>query len=283
MNTLTATAILSYFWFISRILPNYAAKRALKLMFTVDKTKAQSKKIPKADIVTRLPDGSHLHVWKGESDKSVLLIHGWNGSFDHFQTLFPLLRDRSITIYGVAPLGYGKSNEMMSNPKLFINAIKHACKLIPRPVNAAVGHSMGAGALAIAASEIELNPQTDMKAKDIIANKLVLISSPASFLEVIERFANALRLSTKATMLFTNKVEELVGKHEEVEVVNKVKSSTIPSLVIHDRYDKQIPFKDAQRLVNTSKIATLYQTEQLGHTRILFNSTVCDKILMEIE
>lgn len=270
MKTLIVAVIQSYFWLISRLRPDFSAKKALKLMFTVDKAKTVSRKIPASDAVHNLPGGAHLHEWRGTSGKSVLLIHGWNGSLDHFQALIPKLVENNVTIYGVSPVGFGLSAEKVSHPRLFVEAIKETKQLLPGKVDVAIGHSMGAGALAIAASEVS------------VADKLILISGPASFLDVIKRFAAAIKLSPRATESFANEVEALVGKHEEVEVARKVSSLEIPCTIIHDKFDKQIPYKDALRLADSLKIATLHSTENLGHTRVLFNDVVCKRVLSEV-
>lgn len=211
--------------------------------------------------------GGHLYTWKGSSDKAILLIHGWNGSLDHFEAIIPHLISQNYSVYGISPAGFGHSKQKLSHPGLFVDAIKQSVKLIPTQIDLAIGHSMGAGALGLAASQVT------------VANRLIFISSPASFLNVINRFAKAIKLGAKASEIISNEVEVLVGLHREFEVADKVGSLEVPCTVIHDKFDKQVPFGDALRLVDSLKSSTLLATENLGHTRILSDTSVCKRIL----
>ncbi|MDM7861157.1 alpha/beta hydrolase [Alteromonas sp. ASW11-36] len=265
MNTISV-----YFWSVSRIFPAFSAQRALKLMFTVDTPKTIQSNIPAPDELLRLPSGAHLYKWKGNGQKTVLLVHGWNGSFEDFKELFRKLVERNMTIYGVSPAGYGPSNEEISHPKLFVDAIIEAQHSISKTIDVGIGHSMGAGALALAASQCK------------IANKLILISSPSSFLDVVKRFAFAIKLGRRAKRLFLDQVEILVGKHNEVEVAEKVRLLDVPCTIIHDIFDSQVPYTNALRLADNIKYSTLYPTENMGHKRLLSSYTICELVLSKI-
>lgn len=267
MKNFVVTAYQFYFWIMSRIAPNLSANKAIKLIFTVNNNRAKYRKIPEPDSIERLSGGGYLYAWKGTSDKTILLIHGWNGSVDHFEVIITHLISQNCTVYGISPAGFGHSEQKHSHPGLFVEAIKQSVTLIPNQIDLAIGHSMGSGALGLAASQVT------------VANKLVFVSSPASFLNVIDRFAKAIKLSAAASKIFSNAVEVLVGSHSEFEVADKVDSLDVPCFVIHDKFDKQVPFDDALRLVNSLKLSTLLATENLGHTRILSNTFVCKKIL----
>jgi hypothetical protein len=50
-------------------------------------------------------------------------------------------------------------------------------------------------------------------------------------------------------------------------------------LIVHDRGDRTIPFAESERLVRAWPMASLFATEGLGHTRILANVGVHERVL----
>jgi len=51
-----------------------------------------------------------------------------------------------------------------------------------------------------------------------------------------------------------------------------------PVLLIHDTSDKEIPFAEALRLQQAMPTAILYQTQGLGHRRVLRDPAVIDTV-----
>lgn len=271
MNKLIIRLYQIYFGVLSRLAPSYAAERAVSLIFSVNKDKNQSTQLPKADETIALPSGGHLLKWSGNQEKSILLIHGWNGSLDQFENLFGRFIEKGFTVYGLTPVGHGRSHAKQSHPGEFVAAIKEAIQIVPNVFDMAIGHSMGAGTLAVAAAEVN------------IAKKLALIASPASFFDVIQRFALALKLNRKATVQFSRQVESLVGlSHSELEVHEKVKSLSIPCVLVHDESDREVPYHDALRLLEAIPEVELFTTKNEGHNRILKSKIVEDSVMSQL-
>ena len=53
----------------------------------------------------------------------------------------------------------------------------------------------------------------------------------------------------------------------------------VPTLVVHDRGDRQTPYADAERLVGSLPDARLVTTEGLGHRRILRDPAVVAEVV----
>ncbi len=58
-----------------------------------------------------------------------------------------------------------------------------------------------------------------------------------------------------------------------------IAASRVPTLVIHDNQDKEVPVADGQAIADRSPAARFLPTEGLGHRRILRSSMVADAIV----
>lgn len=271
MRTLLLWGYQSYFWLISRLFPRYAAAKALDLLFTVSpKAKSQTRlKMP--DETVQLTSGAHLLKWEGKRKECLLLVHGWNGSLDQFSTAFNYFNALEYTIYGLSPAGHGLSTQAQSHPGLFVDAIKDVRIYLQKTVDIAIGHSMGGGALALAASELQ------------IAKQIVLIATPASFLDVVKRFAGAILLGRRCLDQFLFQVEQFVGRpHASLEVIEKVRTLSVPAVVMHDELDREVPFNDALRLNQAIPEVELLSTRGVGHNRILKEDAMLKTIVLRL-
>lgn len=251
----------------SQLLPGHSASTARKLMMTPRVKKNQRSELPAPDRVVQTGQESYLSVWEGVGPHSALLIHGWSGSPEQFTQIFASFRDRDYTIYIVHPAGHGPSTAKISHPLKFVESIRLAAEFIKKPVDVAIGHSMGAGALAVCASEMQL------------FKKLVLISGPASFEGVLRRFAKFLNLSEKATNAFLRHVESFVRyPTEQLNVSERCKNISAPVLIVHDELDREIPFEDSLVLKAACSNGTHLSTNRLGHRKLLGDPDVVGAI-----
>lgn len=273
MKKLILAGYKAYYASVSTMLPKIASSQALKLLFTVRKPSSPPSCLPVApEKILLKSSNAHLSIWKGNSNKTALLIHGWNGDLTQFTRIFDALREREYTIYGIHPRAHGPSRYTMSHPGFFIEAVTEASVWLGKNFDIAIGHSMGAGALGCVSSTVN------------IAKSLVLISSPASFLDVISRFASALSLTGRAKPLFHIDVENYVGLgFEALEVHQLLGRSNIPSLLVHDVADKQVPFSDAKKLFDANDNAHLLPMQNTGHTKILGDAKTVSQIFKWVD
>ncbi|MDP9141929.1 MAG: alpha/beta hydrolase [Pseudomonadota bacterium] len=199
----------------------------------------------------------------GERDAPVvLMLHGWEGrptQFAHF--IEPLLRAGRQVVALDAP-GHGGSAGDESNAILFTHALLEAAVEIPN-LEAVVGHSMGAGAIAYALS-LGLSPQ-----------RAVLLGGPSSLRSVLEQYADGVNLQPRARTRFFDLVARHTGVHpDEVDIRRLARDYQIPALIVHDRDDALVPFEHGERMASAWSGSELMATEGLGHWRILSDSHV---------
>lgn len=207
---------------------------------------------------TDLPDGGVLWSDPG-GGKNALLVHGWSGHRSQFGPIADRLRATGYAVHLLDPPGHGASHPQRSNPARFAKAIAEAAGHIG-PLDLAVGHSMGGGALMhLACGEAPL-----------LANRLVVISAPHGVKHPIEAIARQAGFGRQAARLFFQGVENEVGlSREAFDVLPRAAAARVALLIVHDREDPQIPFSHAEDLVRAWPNAQLAETRGCGHNRTL--------------
>ncbi len=76
-----------------------------------------------------------------------------------------------------------------------------------------------------------------------------------------------------------HKIENAYGKNiwEDISMVNTVKNNTVPSLLIHDANDDDIPWQEGQAVAQAWNNARFIKTSGLGHRRILRDDFVIER------
>ena len=58
-----------------------------------------------------------------------------------------------------------------------------------------------------------------------------------------------------------------------------IKTISVPTLIVHDRKDFEVPYQQAIELEQANRFCELFTTEGLGHRRILRSPEVVNKTL----
>jgi pimeloyl-ACP methyl ester carboxylesterase len=104
---------------------------------------------------------------------------------------------------------------------------------------------------------------------------VVLIAAPSSVEDVITRFGDLAGVHGASMRAFRDGIERLTGMRiSEIETFERVAGIRVPALIVHDRDDREVPFRDAERLAERWPRATLIATRGFGHRRILKNEEI---------
>lgn len=255
----------------SRLLPTRAAGTATRLMTTPRVAEAVRKRSTSlGEELVNLGGGGYLSVRHGGRQR-VLLVHGWSSGVGLFEDLVAALPASDYTLYAVHPSGHGPSREDRSHPGRFIEAIASALDYIDTPIDLAVGHSMGAGTLAY----VVANDSAD----EHRVQNLALVSGPATFEGLLRRFSRLMKLSPRSEQRFLAQMEETVGLPlTALDITARARQIQVPTLVIHDRLDREVPFACADQLVASLPVSEHLYTSGLGHNRILRDSEVIARL-----
>lgn len=238
-------------WFTSKLFTspiNYPTPKREKTMLK----SAQKKSITVNSINKEVAILSY-----GYSKKKVLLAHGWAGrSTQLFMVADKLLEKGYMVISFDAP-AHGKSTGKTTNMIEYIATIKKINKDFG-PFEAAIGHSFGAMSL--------LNVQADEPSFKTI----VTIGAADLVSEIIKRFIKNLGLKKSvAKKMQLNFENNWNIKLDNFASSNAAKKINIPTLVIHDSKDGDVPVSCANKIRQNLKNGSLIVTHGLGHTKIL--------------
>jgi pimeloyl-ACP methyl ester carboxylesterase len=259
--------------FLSFISTNLAVQFAAKLFTTPIKHKIPKREL-EMDSKSRqetifIPSiRKNIVVYHfGESEKKILLAHGWSGrgtQLVKFAEAFVKLGYETISFDAPA---HGKSPSSVTLMPEFIESILEIDKQFG-PFEAAVGHSLGGMSLLNAVK------------KGLKINRLVIIGSGDVVQDIINDFVRKLELDAKFNDLlrihFENKHQLLMDGFSSYHAAKTV---DFPTLVIHDHDDDEVPVSCAHHIYQNLKNGALMLTENLGHRKILGDAKVIQKTI----
>ena len=255
----------TYMQVLSTIAPSRAIKNATNIFFSPKKhePKEWENEAEKKGERIWIDENVSCIVW-GEGEP-VLLMHGWEGRATQMSVLTPYLSDNYKVIALDAP-GHGVSKGNASNPHDFIKAIFKAQEKFGE-FKAIVGHSMGGGCSVYSALE------------GLKVNKIVSISGPAHFKDVVSLFGKFIGLGGTTHSKFLNRVEQHVDlTFEQLSLAKRINPVKQSILVIHDIDDKEVPYNQALKYEGILGKGNVITTTGLGHRKIMRDNKVLQKV-----
>ncbi|WP_332682826.1 alpha/beta fold hydrolase [Bosea sp. (in: a-proteobacteria)] len=203
---------------------------------------------------------------------TVILLHGWN-SEAAFMTAFvaPLLAAGFRVVAYDMP-AHGASTGAELNIPLGVASLAAVARVFA-PVHAIVTHSFG-GAIALAALAGSVPGEPRIKAR-----RLALISAPSSIATITRNFGATIGLGRRGQAALEKRIHSVAGNPVEVfEGREQLAGIGLPTLVIHDRQDRELDFHHAEALAAAGPFVTLEATGGLGHRRILQAKSVVESV-----
>jgi pimeloyl-ACP methyl ester carboxylesterase len=202
----------------------------------------------------------------GESDKKILLVHGWSGRGTQLVKIADeLVKIGYQTISFDAP-AHGKSEGKTTIMTEFIASI-HEIEKEFGPFEFAIGHSLGGMSILNAIKQ-------NFKIK-----KAVIIGSGDIIQDILDDFVSKLKLNPKIAGMLKQHFEKKFGESmENYSAHIAAQEVKIPVLIIHDQNDHDVGIKAAYNINKHLEKSELMITEHLGHRKILGNETVINRI-----
>ncbi|MDX5150907.1 MAG: alpha/beta hydrolase [Acidiferrobacterales bacterium] len=253
---------------LGKVAPGLSSRLAYRLWFYPRRfdTPAREKRwLADAEPVEVKHNHERLAGYQWGAGPVVLLIHGWDGRGSQMAAFAGPLAAAGYRSVAVDLPAHGQSSGRRTNMAEAADAINAIAESVG-PVEAVIGHSFGAGALA-------RSLVTGLK-----VNKAILISPPANLRWMADSFYSMLDLSPNVQ----RRIEALINRDygesiwQEVSADYNLRGSSIPGLIFHDHGDRDIPFSQGERIADAWPAARLIPTDGLGHRRILRNQEVID-------
>ena len=254
------------------IRPESTINQAKELFLTPRKfpVKDWERELESSGVRTKLENGLSVISW-GQSARKVLLVHGWESRATQMSGFVEPLLKQGFQVCAFDGPAHGHSEGNRANPYVFAQAVSYVYKNLG-PFEAVIAHSMGGSAVSVALSEMDTDSVTRPE-------KVVLISSPSSIHNVLDRFANFIGLSETNTAKFARLIEKAVGQPTQaLSTATNVRELSCEGLIIHDRSDIEVPYEDAMEIAANWKSSRLFSTEGLGHRAIIRQPAVWKEV-----
>lgn len=203
----------------------------------------------------------------GYSKKKVLLVHGWAGRSTQLFMIADKLLEKGYMIISFDGPAHGNSTGKTTMMPDFLETITEINKQFG-PFEATVGHSFGGMCL------------YNSVATNFPVKKMVTIGAADKISDVILNFTNNLKVKPVVAKKIKDKYDKQwsknIDEHSSSVVANEI---NIPTLVVHDANDGDVPVSCAINIRQNLQKGTLLITQGLGHTKILRDQKITSKIV----
>ena len=202
----------------------------------------------------------------GNSDKKVILVHGWSGRGTQLVKIADKLLELGYSTISFDAPAHGKSPTNTTLMTEFIASILELEKLYGQ-FEYIVGHSLGGMSTLNAIKQ-------GLKVK-----KAVIIGSGDSVNDILFDFVNRLELNKKIAIKMRESFEsEYEMNMESFSAYIAAKDVKVPVLVVHDKHDEDVPYSASENIHKHLDNSELLLTENLGHRKILGDKEVINLV-----
>ncbi len=260
--------------FLQSISPNLLTKFAARLFTTPIRHRIPKREIEMdaKSVQTKIfvpAINKEIVVYNfGESDRKVLLVHGWSGRGTQLVKIAERLTEEGFSTVSFDAPAHGKSPGSTTLMPEFIASVLEIEKQFG-PFEAAVGHSLGGMSLLNAVK------------RGLRIDRLTVIGSGDKVSDILLDFVNRMQLKTKLVDRLRAHFEagfqgETMESYSAYIAAKEVK---IPVFVIHDNDDDEVPVKCAIHIHEHLENAELLLTRGLGHRKILGDPEVIERTI----
>ncbi|HQS30892.1 MAG: hypothetical protein B7X59_03625 [Polaromonas sp. 39-63-203] len=272
-ETRRARVMRGVFPLLSRVTPTLAAHLAYKLLATPPRSpeKPWQTELRDKAITTRLRLGAgELAVYEWGCGPTVLMVHGWGARATHMGKMIMPLVDAGFRVVAFDAPAHGESFGRSTDLIAYAAAIKAVARHAG-PVHTLLAHSFGVAMALFARRDWGIPVQ-----------RQVLVSSFRHCKWFTEAFARHVGL---APHVMAHAMQMMVERYqgrldwESLSVVEMLRQTRQPTLIIHDREDLEIPFEHSVALLQAAPHAQFHATSGLGHHRLLGNADVIAQVV----
>ena len=250
-------------WLSQIISSTLATKLALYLFFRPQRFKTPNREHQMRDaaeqikfFASSIEKEIKVYRFKGEKQKA-LLLHGWSGRGTQLFCFANEMQKENCEVITFDMPAHGQSPGNKTNILELTNCIQDLNQKFG-PFDAAISHSMSSFALLRAIID------------GLPLQSAAIIGSGDSIEGVFYRFSQQLHFSEKIAKRMITAVENKFGiKLDTYSSRMNIKDIDIPLLIVHDKDDKEAPYKCSTTLHDLARNSQLKLTSGLGHHRIL--------------
>ncbi len=191
--------------------------------------------------------------WEG-SGTTVLLVHGWESNSYRWKELIQHLQLKNYNIVALDAPAHGATNGHEFNAIYYAKCIDKVAKHYHPEI--IIGHSVGGMASVFALKNYNM----------ACVKKMVLLGAPDRFIDLLNTYQTMLGYSQKTkTAIRAFILQKFKYLPEHFSTASFSTNIAVPCLVIHDKKDRIIPFKDGISIHKALKNSKFISTKGYGH------------------
>jgi len=203
----------------------------------------------------------------GSGPRTVLLVHGWEGSPADFRDLVPLLVAQGYTVAAFDMPAHGRSEGLETNLLEMKQALVEYGKVAGMP-HAVVAHSMGG----IAAALLLANVQKGVE-------HFVFVASPLTARAVFEIGFKPIRVPESVQQRFYQRLARKLGQPlDSIAFPPQAGLRARHLLAVYDTTDDQAVFEPVQQYLADNTAIERLVVGEVGHYRLLRHAPVVQHI-----
>ncbi len=228
-------------------------------------------------VLLEIPfEGQRLAGYSWGSGPSVLLAHGWASRASHMVPLGRVLIKAGFHVVAFDQPAHGRSLKKGQANRSSMPEFARAIATVGRslgPLHGLVGHSLGGAAAALAAGGSPILPGLQ-----VATGRLVMISSPAGALSIVESYCSEQGLKERKEELIQAIQDGYGFPIEAYNVGPSLQNCTARVLIVHDQEDAEVPFQEALQLRQACPASKLVTLQGAGHGGILSSRTMLKSV-----
>lgn len=251
------------FALLERIAPRLASRWALRIWCTLPGNRGRRRDDRDSDGVrsTVRLNGRDVAVETWGSGDPVYLMHGWGGWRGQLGRFVEPLVASGVRVVALDAPGHGDSEAGVLGPGRgngveFVEALRAVAAVHGAP-RAVIAHSFGCATTTTAVRD-GLDPA-----------RLVFVAPGVDPLTYVRGLQAVFGFGPRTLANLINRIERLAGRRLADFDPRTMITGQPPTLIIHDRQDKEVPYAEGASLADAWPTAELISTDGLGHQRIL--------------
>lgn len=213
--------------------------------------------------------GVQVQAYAWGEGPPVLLVHGWGSRAARLGSLVAPLVERGLQAVAFDAPAHGASEGRTSGVQDFHDAIRAVLERTG-PLHGAVGHSLGAAALALLFAWEE-HPQPE---------RLVLTAGPADMRFILGLFGRQAGVPGPVLAGVRRRMERRFGRGlDEYSLPRQALPPGIRVLLVHDEDDDVVPAAHSHRIARAWPGARLFLTRGLGHSLLVHDPRVVEAVV----
>lgn len=269
-----------YFNVLSVVAPKLAATQAIRLFQKTQKNKVKPRETSFYQYTRHFQVPSEVEdincfEMGPEDGKLALLVHGWNSRAGSMAAIGFRLMKKGYRVIGMDLPGHGISNLSHTNLIVESKALKAVIGYLnPQEPISVIAHSFGSAVSSFTLSQMEVE-----------VDNLIYLTTPNKMEEVFENYGAEIGLSARAfrhmEQIFISIFDKSWSEFVMRDFTKQVDYQSL--LLIHDKFDRVIPYKNSVDFAENLYHARLHSLEKAGHYRMLWDKDVIDVIADEFE